>query len=439
MNPLLGLATVVLLILANGWFVAGEFAYVAARRTRLEEAAASGDRPARRALEVTGRLSFMLSGAQLGITATSLVVGFIAAPVFGALLRPLLEGAGLRATVATSLAVTVGFALSTAAQMVLGELGPKNLAIARAEPVARRMATGTLLYLRLAGPVIRLFDGAANRLLRALGIEPVEELEGGVSADELEHIISASDEQGALPAELATLLRRALDFKQLRAADALTPRPQIVAIPHDASCADLATLARTTGHSRFPVVGAEGLDDVVGIVEAKAVLSVPPSERAATPLTGLVEPELAVPESMPLSQLLNELQGAHAQLAVVVDEFGGVAGIVTLEDIVEELVGDILDEYDRAGPSVRPLPGGAFAVPASWRIDEIARDVGVTLPAGDYDTVGGLVMAALGRVPQVGDSVEVEGARLHVLTVDGHAAGTVRIEPVVPHQAGGTP
>jgi len=430
MNIALGLLAVVALIIANGYFVAAEFAFVAARRTRLEELAAAGDRKAARAVAVQRRLSFVLSGAQLGITVTSLMIGFIAKPVFAAALGPALRLLGLGEAAITSIAITVGFVVATGAQMVLGELGPKNLAIAKPEPMARALAASTALYTRLAGPVIRLFDAASNRLLRAVGIEPAEELAPGVSADELEVIIEESRSRGVLPQAQATLLGRALDFRTLRAADAMVPHSQVVAIPATATCEELRALAVETGHSRFPVTDTD-LDDVLGVAEAKDVLRVPVDQRASTPLRPLARPVLAVPESSPLRQLLSRLREARSQLALVVDEHGGTAGIVTLEDIVEELVGEIRDEYDATEPAVRRM-GDGFLVPGAWRLDEIERDTGIILPEGDYDTVAGLLLAKLGRVPEVGDAVRVGGVVMRVEAMDGLAIRWVHLHLAQP-------
>ncbi|MGH8886921.1 MAG: hemolysin family protein [Egibacteraceae bacterium] len=424
----LGLLAVLVLTLGTGYFVAAEFAFVAARRTRLEELAGGGDRKAARAIAVQRRLSFVLSGAQLGITATALAVGFIAEPVFVAALSPLLRPLGLVDTAITGIAITTGFVLSTAIQMVLGELAPKNLAIARPEALARALARSTAAYTRLAGPVIRLFDGSSNRLLRAVGIEPAEELPAGVSADELRLIIAESRSQGVLPHAQATLLGRALGFRALRATDAMVPYSQVTAIPATATCEDLRALAVTTGHSRFLVTG-RSLDDVLGVAQVKDVLGVPVDQRAATPVRTLVRPVLAVPESTPLRQLLSRLREAHSQLALVVDEHGGTAGIVTLEDIVEEIVGEIRDEYDPAEPAVRRSDGG-FLIPGSWRLDETERDTGIVLPEGDYDTVAGLLLAKLGRVPEVGDTVLVDGVWLRAEAMDGLAVSWVLIRPV---------
>ncbi len=428
MSIVLGLLAILALILANGYFVAAEFSFVAARRNRLEELASAGDRKAARAVAVQRRLSFVLSGAQLGITVTSLVVGFIAEPVFAAALAPLLRPLRLGEAVISSVAITLGFVIATMAQMVLGELGPKNLAIAKPETTARVLAASTAFYTRLAGPVIRLFDESSNRLLRAVGIEPVEELQAGVSEDELEVIIDESESRGELGGEQAALLSRALGFRTRRAGEAMVPRPQVAGIRDTATCEELRALAVSRGHSRFLVFG-DNLDDVRGVVQAKDVLGVPVDDRDHTGIAGLIRPVLAVPESARLGRLLSKLREAHSQLALVVDEYGGTAGIVTLEDIVEEIVGDIRDEHDPSDePAVRPVSGG-FLVPGSWRLDEAERDTGVTLPQGDYETVAGLVLARLGSVPEVGSSVTVGGASLRVEAMDGNAIRLVLLEP----------
>ena len=427
LNTLLGLLAVVLLVLGNAWFVAAEFALVTARRSRLETAAEEGNRAAGRAISLLERLSFALSGAQLGITVTSLAVGFIAEPVFTALFEPLLSPLGIRPALVPALAVSLGLVVSTAAQMVVGELGPKNLAIAKAEDVATSLAGGQLLYLRVFGPVIRLFDGAANALIRLVGIEPSEEIDQAVTVEELEHIIVSSSESGALDEGVSGLLRRSIEFRALNAGDAMRPRSDVVGIAGDATCADLMALGAQTGHSRFPVTGQNGLDDLQGVVNIKDLLSVPETELAITSVRALAEPELVVPESASLRDTLLMLRDTHTQLAVVIDEFGGTEGIITLEDIVEELVGEIRDEHDGTERRAVRRADGSWRVPGSWRIDEVRRDTGIELPEGEHDTVSGLLMARLSRVPRVGDTVEVDGASLHVVSMRRHVPQTVRI------------
>lgn len=414
------------LVLATALFVAAEFAFVATGRHRLEERALAGDRRATYALAVQRRLSFMLSGAQLGITVAALLLGMIAEPTLARALIPGLEQVGLSAATARGIGVVSALLLATSIAMVFGELAPKNLAIAQPEAVALRLARPTELVLRLAAPLIRLFDELSNRLLRRLGIQPADELDQAVTADELEVIIDESARAGSLTPDQTGLLQRVLGFRGLKASDVRVPRPDVVTVPVDATCAELAALAIGSGLSRFPVIG-DDLDDVRGVVVAKDVLSIPPEERATTPALSLGTPPLAVPESALLSPLLRDLRAAHSQLALVVDEHGGVTGIATLEDVVEELVGDIRDEYDRALPAPRPQRDGSYVVPGSWRPDECERDTGIPLPDGDYETLSGLVMAELGRVPQVGDRVVTPYAELRVEALRGFAVHSIRV------------
>jgi CBS domain containing-hemolysin-like protein len=424
----------VVLVVATAGFVAAEFAFVATSRHRLEDRAQSGDRRATAALSVQRRLSFMLSGAQLGITVAALLLGVITEPALARAVVPALEGLGLAAPAARGIGVVVALLLATAIAMVFGELAPKNLAIGAPEAVALRLARPTAALLRVAGPLIGLFDGLSNRLLRAVGIQPAEELDQAVTADELEVIIAESGRVGSLTAEQTGLLQRVLGFGALRASDVLIPRPDVVTVDVCATCAELAALAWTSGLSRFPIVGTD-LDDVRGVVVAKDVLSIPPEARATTPVDALGTPPLAVPESAALSPLLSDLRQAHSQLALVVDEHGGVTGIVTLEDIVEELVGDIRDEYDRALPGVRAQADGTWLVPGSWRLDECTRETGVVLPTGDYETLSGLVMAHLGRVPAVGDVVATDHATVRVESLSGFAVRRVRLTSRAGHTA----
>lgn len=427
MTTALGLLAVLGLILANGYFVAAEFAFVATRRGRLEELQNDGSARAGRALAVLKRLSFMLSGAQLGITVTSLVVGFIAEPALTPALAPLLRILGVPQAAVTGVAITVGFVLVTAVQMVFGELAPKNLAIAEPDRFALLLARSVNAYTRLASPLIKLFDNSANALLRLAGIEPAEELSGAVSAEELEYIIGQSSSGGELRQATASLLRRALDFRRLRASDAMVPRGQVESIGADATGEDLRRLTTESGHSRFPVTGDEGLDDVVGVVQAQDLLRLPHDKRDTTRVRSLLKPALAVPESTPLGPLLGDMRRTHTQLAVVVDEYGGTAGIVTLEDIVEELVGNIQDEHDPAEPVVRRQPDGSFLVPGGWRLDEVARDTGLELPEGDYESLGGFIMERLGRVAVEGDVVTAPDVTVRVESVDGLAVATARL------------
>ena len=429
MTIALGLLGAVFLIAANGYFVAAEFAFVASRRAKFVEAAEGGDRKSKRAIQVHKRLSFMLSGAQLGITVTSLALGFIAEPAIAGALRPLLEAIGIGESARYGVALTLAFVFATMSQMVFGELAPKNLAIAKPEPVARSLASSTLIFMRVASPLIKLFDGSANRLLRRFGIEPVQELHGSVSTDELDFIVDSSAVSGQLTVSQASLLERAIDFGDLEASDAMVSWNRVVTIDADATAADLRD-RMATQHSRFPVVDDAG--KVTGLVHAKDLLGVPRNAYAETPIDGLLHDVLVVPEAAGLNVVLRELQSHSTEMAVVIDEYGAPAGVVTLEDLVEELVGEIEDEYDPAEPGeYLEVEPGVWSIAATSRPDEIQRYTGFTLPDGEYDTVAGLVLDRLERIGEVGDSVVVDGVQLEVLEVEEFAITQVllRLDP----------
>lgn len=411
-----GLLAIVALTVATGYFVAQEFAYMAADRGRLQQMAEAGDRAAERALRVTQKLSFMLSGAQFGITVTALLAGYVAEPLLGTGLAGLLGLTGLSAAAAVSLSMVIALVFATAVQMVLGELLPKNLAIARPEPLATALSSSTLAYLTVAGPVIRLFDASANRLLRALGIEPVEELPQGATPEDLRLIITDARGEGQLDAELSRLLDRGLGFRELVAEQAMTPRVMVHVVQAQEPVIRVVELL-DTGRSRFPVYG-DDLDDLRGVVGLAEVLTVDPDQRASALIGDIASPALVVPTSLPLPAVLERLRSERRQLACVVDEFGGFAGVVSLEDLAEELVGEIHDEDDLAEDVIEPLGQGLWRVPGRMRVDEIADVTGVELPEHDtYDTVSGLMLSRLGRTAQVGDEIQLDGVSLRVTAV----------------------
>ncbi|WP_199486935.1 hemolysin family protein, partial [Actinomadura logoneensis] len=442
MTAALGLLAVLLLTAATGYFVAQEFAFVTADRPVLAERAAAGDRASERAIQVMERVSFMLSGAQLGITVTALVVGFIAKPALADLLAPVLGAAGVPDGAVGGISVTAGFVLATVIQMVLGELFPKNLALARAEPLARRLAGSTLVYLTVAGPVIRLFDLAANRLVRAAGMEPVEELHQGATLEELGHIIGESGEQLG---DQTDLLERALEFSERDAEEVMVHRVDVVTVPADAVATELTEVVTAHGHSRYPVVG-DSVDDVIGVVGLNDLIRLSPEEAARTPVRELARPAVLLPSSLPLPQVVAELRRHGDPLACVVDEYGGFAGLLTWEDVAEELVGEIADEID-ADPDLAIRSGAWWTTDAGLRVDEVRHETGIPLPEGDYETVAGLLLSRLGRVSEPGDVVRIglaperpedppRDAVVEVLTIHRHVPELIRI-CVVP--AGGAP
>ncbi len=446
MSIALGIALILALTAATGYFVAQEFAYVAVDRNALRELADAGDEKAQRALAVTSRLSFTLSAAQFGITVTALLVGYVSEPLVGVGLAELLDPS-MSYAARLSLSVTAVLVFSTVVQMVFGELAPKNLAIARTVPVARALSRSTLIYLKLFGPLVHLFDRASTSLLRRIGIEPVEELEQGATAEDLTRIIDESRAGGLLDHDLSELLEGGLRFRELSAGDVMTPRVRVTTLDGDDTVATLVDHL-DTGWSRFPVTGDDG-DDVLGVAGLAEVLAVEPGQRATTTLRSLLSPPTVVPTSALLPGVLDQIRADHQQMALVVDEHGGFAGVVTFEDIAEEVVGEILDEDDPTAPGIVAAGEGVWVVPGHLRLDELEAGTGLDLATdGEHTTVSGLVLQQLGRVALAGDLVEVPGrleqpevdddedaprltpvqARLAVTVVARHVPAQVRVE-----------
>jgi CBS domain containing-hemolysin-like protein len=439
LNSVLGLLAVFVLTAGTGYFVAQEFAYVSADRLALAREAEAGDRKAARALKVLERLSFMLSGAQLGITVTGLVVGFIAEPSVSALLEPALSGLGIPDAAVGGISVVLAFVLATVVQMVLGELAPKNLAIAVPERLAKSLAASTLAYLKVVGPVVRIFDGAANRLLRKVGIEPVEELHHGATLEELGHLIGESHEQGQLPRETAELLDHALEFSDRTLDEVMVPRADAVFVRKDATAAEAIDLIAKHGHSNYPVLG-DHPDDVAGVLGVRELMALSADVLTATTAGAAARRPLLLPDTLPLPDAVEQMRERDDEFAVVLDEHGGVAGIVTYEDIAEELVGDIADESDTI-THIAVADGEGWLVDAGRRLDEVADATGIELPEEeDYDTVAGLIVDRLGRFPAIGDRLTVALADggsvvIDVRTLDRHVPERVRVQRLVAEKA----
>jgi CBS domain containing-hemolysin-like protein len=436
LSILLGVLAVAALTVLTGYFVAQEFGYMAVDRSRLQARASAGDSGARRALGITRRTSFMLSGAQLGITVTGLLAGYVAEPMIGDGVAELLGDTGLGVAVGALVALVI----VTVVQMVFGELFPKNLAIARPEPVARALALSTSIYLAAFGWVIRMFDAASNLLLKALRIEPVHDVEHAATPRDLEAIIDESRDSGDLDDDLSTLLDRVLDFTDRTARAAMIPRPRVTSIPAGATVGDLVEVM-ASGHSRLPVIG-ESPDDVVGVICLRDVLALEDRADLATLRVGdVARPPVLVPASLPLPAVLDRLRAADDEFAVVVDEYGGLAGVITVEDIAEELVGEITDEHDPAGTDGLAGGDGEWTVPGTLSVEEVERLLDADLPDGEYQTIGGLVIDELQRLPEAGDAVRLtldnpslseEGERpralsITVLAVERHVPSSLRL------------
>lgn len=422
----MGLAAVVILILANAFFVAGEFAIVAVERSTVERKAREGDRAARRIVNSLRNLSFELSGAQLGITVTSLILGAIAEPTIAAVLSPLIGDLGAF-TEATALAVAVvlAFVLATMAQMIFGELVPKNMAISRPYRSAVLFGIPMQVVNRSVRPLILMLNNAADWTVRKLGIEPRAELAGVRSMEELELMIRSSGDEGRLDDEELALLTRAITFTEKVAAEAMVPRVNVVAVNRHQPISELRQIARETGHSRFPVYGID-LDEIVGIAHVKDTIGIPASRRALTPVEEIAQPGLQVPASSRLEYLLTQLQSQGRGMALVIDEYGGTAGVITIEDLLEEIFGDIEDEYDVAKGPVAGLEQVDTLSGLLHRHD-VEERIGYEWPEGHYETLGGFLVASLGRFPQVGEVVPVGELSFEILAMDGHRVDHVRV------------
>jgi CBS domain containing-hemolysin-like protein len=408
---------VLVLFLANGLFVAAEFSFVAVDRARIEAAAARGNVGARFVERVLHRLAFYLSGTQLGVTVTSLLLGFIAEPVVASLLEPV---------VGSAFAIVLALILVTVGSMVLSELIPKNVAIARAQGVSVVLGRPMVYFAKAFRPVLLLVNNTANATVRKFGIEPQEELAAVRSLDEYGLLFESSSAEGTIDAEALTLLTRTLRFNDKTAADALVPRVQVKYTIPDAMIPELVALSLSTGFSRFPVCGTD-LDDVVGVVHVKDVYRVPFEERTSATVGSVMSQPFFVPESRELSSVLRDLrEGSH--LAVVVDEYGGTAGILTLEDVLEEIVGEIDDEYDATTPALtRVLPAGTYELPGSLHPDEVREACGFDMPEGEYETIAGFVLDRLDRIPAVGDRFDYDGWLIEVVEMDRRRVARVRL------------
>ena len=424
------------LIAACGAFVAAEFSFVTVDRASVERAAQEGDARAQGVAAALRTLSTQLSAAQLGITVTNLVIGYLAEPAIADLVDAPLEALGVPSGAVRGVSVTVALVLATGLTMIFGELVPKNLAIARPLATARSVERFQRGFTRVFRRTIAFLNGTANLVLRRIGVEPQEELASARSPQELTSLVRRSAEQGTLEEETATLLQRSLAFGDRRASDVMTPRERMHALHVDDPVIAVMELARETGRSRFPVLRTDG-EAVEGIVHIKHAIALPYERRAQTQVGEVMVPPVLVPDTVELDPLLAQLRRGGLQMAVVVNEFGGVDGIVTLEDLIEEIVGEVRDEHDEqeAEPALRQSDG-SWVLSGLLRPDEVERAVGLLLPEDeDYETVAGLVAKELGRMPVAGDSVEVDGVdgerRPHRVTLRVTRMDDLRVDRVL--------
>ncbi|HEX2130409.1 MAG TPA: hemolysin family protein [Actinophytocola sp.] len=433
----LGVLAVAALTFGTAVFVAAEFSLTALERSQVDnDLRRVGDARSHQVHRAHQTLSFQLSGAQVGITITTLTMGYIAEPIIAGWVAPVLSALSVPASAAVPVALVVALLLANVISMLFGELVPKNLAIARPLPTARTVAGWQVRFSAVLRWFIALLNAWANWLVRRLGVEPADELASARSPQELGSLVRSSAEHGTIDEGTAALLNRSLRFGERTAAELMTPRVQVESLPTDATVPDLIALTRRTGFSRFPVHDGD-LDVVRGVVHVKQAFNVPAARRATTKVNTLMRPVQTVPESLDGDMLLDRLRSSGLQLAVVVDEYGGTAGLVTLEDLVEEIVGDVRDEHDRGEVNpVRPLGRDSWMVSGLLRDDELADATGFRMPDGDYETLAGLVLTRLGRIPEVNDEVRVDGWRITVMRMDRHRVAELRVakipEAVVP-------
>lgn len=418
------------LALGTGVFVGSEFALLNLDRSELEARRSRGSRGYGPTIAALKRTSTHLSSAQLGITLTTLLTGYTMEPAISSLLSGPLQNAGVPDEFNRPLGAVLAIVVATFISMIVGELAPKNFALAVPEATAKLLIPLQLAFTWTFRPAVFVLNETANKILRAMGIEPKEELTSARTADELSSLVKRSALQGLLEEDTATLLSRTLAFSQLNAEDVMTPRTSVHAVHRSDSVNDILDLAAKTGFSRFPVI-EDSIDEIRGVVHVKQAMAVPSDRRAEVPASALQEDVIRVPETMPLDALLVELRGRGYQLAIVVDEYGGTSGIATLEDLVEELIGEVADEHDR-----RPLDivhaRDWFTFPGRWRPDELMEHSGVKLPDdGHFETVAGFVIEQLGRLPEVGDTVETPHGVFRVERLDGRRIERIRFTPRV--------
>ncbi|QIS41771.1 hemolysin family protein [Clavibacter capsici] len=428
MSEWLLLAVGLVLTLGTGLFVASEFALVNLDRSDLEKRQERGEKrlgPPIRALRIT---STHLSSAQLGITLTTLLTGYTMEPAISLLLEGPVTSTGLPEALVSPVSTVVALVVATLLSMIVGELVPKNFALALPRETAKLVIPFQALFTTVFKPAVLLLNNSANGILRLVGIEPKEELSGARSAEELSSLVRRSALAGLLEDDTAMLLSRTLRFADLTASDVMTPRLRVKSVERTDSAQTVIELAMTTGYSRFPVTD-DGVDDVIGLVHVKQAVAVPREKRAQVPVTALQSEAIRVPETMKLDDLLGELRGRGFQMAVVVDEYGGTAGVATLEDLVEELVGELADEHDRTRAGV-VRSRDSLTFPGMLRPDELLERTGLKIPEeGPYETAAGFVMSELGRLPVVGDELELETGTLRVERLDGRRIDRIRFTP----------
>lgn len=421
----LRLGFVLLLVAANAFFVAAEFSLVAARRSRIAQLAQGGDRRARTAMLLLGDIDRYISGTQLGITVASLGLGWIGEPAIATLIDAGLRRFGLHAppgAVHTLAAVATGLFVITYLHLVLGEVVPKALALRAPETLLRWLGGPLFVFSRITAPAVWLIDRSSGLLLRLMGMgrAPAQHVH---STEELRLLVMQARAHGTLDESDSAMLAGVFDFHEKKARDVMRPRTAVVGIPLEATQEEVWNLVRTERYSRYPVY-RETLDDVVGVLLAKDLFLREPG--SAFDLLAMIREPLFVPETRGAERVLDDLRRTRAHLAVVIDEYGGTAGILTMEDLIEEVVGDIADEYDAAA-RVALETDGVLELAGSLSLVDVRSDYRVSIPEGEWSTIGGYVLSTLGRLPHVGDRAPYPGGELEVVAMDGRRVAALRV------------
>jgi len=404
MDTLIRLGVVLLLVFANGFFVATEFALVSVRRTRIDQLVNEGNQAARPVQRALDHLNDYISATQLGITMASLALGWVGEPALAHLIEPVvyLWPAPVAAATAYTLSVAVAFATITFLHIVLGELAPKTVALQRAETTALVVAWPVTLFLRLFWPAIWLLNTTGNRVVRLLGISPAGGHESVHSEEELKMLMASSEQAGVLEESEKQLLYRVFDFTDLTARQVMVPRPEIVAVPVTATLDEVVSQIERGGHSRLPVYEGS-LDNIIGLIYGKDLIGCLRRPPECFNLRETMRPVLSVPMNKPLNDLLAEMRTNKSSLVILIDEFGGTAGLVTIKDILEELVGQISDEDDRREEPLRAIDRDAVLVDAHIPLATLNQRLNLNLPEGEYETLAGFLLTQLDRIPVVGD------------------------------------
>ncbi|PSP15769.1 cobalt transporter [Halobacteriales archaeon QH_10_67_13] len=429
MLPAVGRLTAALALVGlNGFFVASEFAFVRVRSTAVDQLVAEGAAGAETLRGVLDRLDDYLAATQLGITIASLALGWVGEPAVAALLEPVL-GQFLPEGSVHAIAVAVGFGVITFLHVVYGELAPKTLSIASPERIAILVAPPMKLFYYLFMPALVFFNGTANKSTSLFGVPPASETDETLSEEELRRSLSTAHEHGKVDADEATMIEQVFELDDRTAREIMIPRPDVALVTADTPLAELREDVAETGHTRYPVVDASTGEQPVGYLDVKDILRVSEEGSEAVTAGDLAREAPVVPESMAADALFEELRGAERQMAIVIDEWGTLEGIATVEDVVEVVVGDIRDEYDdaTAEPSIEP-DGDGYAADGAVPISTVNEALGLDLAAGAYGTLGGLVLDRIGRTPEPDDEITVEGYRFTVTAVDDNRIERIAID-----------